>query len=92
MLRLVTIDLFGADLTLFEAYEAKVLPLVAKHGGRLEQRLRSLDGTSEVHLLNFPDAAGFEAYRADPARLAAQADWDACRASSVAVEVRRLET
>ena len=61
---LVTIDLTRADLGLFESYEAKVLPLVAKYGGRHELRVRSLDASSETHLLYFPDAHGYQAYRA----------------------------
>ncbi len=87
MRRLVTIDLHGADVALFEAYEAVVLPLLATHGGRLELRLRAIDGTSETHLLSFPDAPAYDRYRADPARLAAQSLWESSRAISTAIEV-----
>ena len=87
MPRLVTIDLTRADLTLFESYEAKVLPLVEKYGGRLELRLRSVDGRSETHLLYFPDADSYEAYRADPARVAALSEWERSGASSTSIEV-----
>lgn len=80
MLRLVTIDLTRADLEVFEAYEATVLPLVANHGGRLEFRVRSVDGASETHLLYFPSDDAFEAYRTDPARVAAQGEWARCGA------------
>jgi hypothetical protein len=41
MRRPVTIDLTNANLEAFEAYEARVLPLLGKHGGRLEMRVRS---------------------------------------------------
>lgn len=52
----------------FDAYERQVLPLLGRHGGRLERRLRTADGRTEVHLLSFPSRTGFDAYRADPAR------------------------
>ncbi len=55
----------------FQRYEAAVLPRLAEHGGRLERRLRSEDGTTEVHLVSFADAAAFAAFRADPVRVAA---------------------
>jgi uncharacterized protein (DUF1330 family) len=87
MRRLVTIDLTRADLGLFESYEAKVLPLVEKYGGRLELRVRSLDGSSETHLLYFPDAHCFEAYLADPVRVAALNEWERSGACATAIEV-----
>ncbi len=90
MLRLVTIDLRNADLALFDAYEAKVLPLAAKHGGRLEIRVRAVDGGSETHLLRFPDEAAFEAYRNDPQRLAVRDMWERCGAVATAVEVEAI--
>ena len=90
MRRLVTIDLSNADVPVFEAYEASVLSLLDKHGGRLEMRVRSLDGRSETHLLFFPDAQAFENFRADPIRVAAQDDWQRCGAKSVVTEVETL--
>ena len=87
MLRLVTIDLASADLALFESFEAKVLQLVPKHGGRLEMRVRALDNSSETHLLYFPDAQSYESYRSDPARLAALGEWERSGAKSTAIEV-----
>ncbi len=90
MQRLVTIDLTAADLAAFDAYEARVLPMLARHGGRLELRVRALDGSSETHLLVFPDATAFEAYRADPARLAVQDQWEACGAVAVVTEVETV--
>lgn len=90
MRRLVTIDLTGADLAAFEAYEAKVLPLLARHGARLEMRVRALDGSSETHLLSFPDSGAFEAYRADPVRMAAQDAWAHCGAVAVVTEVEAI--
>ena len=91
MLRLVTIDLSGADLAAFERYEAAVLAIAPRHGGRLELRVRSLDGRTETHLLHFPNAAAFDAYSSDPARLALADDWKKCGASSVVQLVERIE-
>ena len=90
MRRLVTIDLSDADLPIFEAYEKTVLALLDKHGGRLEMRVRSLDGCSETHLLFFPSAEAFENYRADPIRVAAQDDWKKCGAKSAVIEVETV--
>lgn len=67
---LVQINLEGANLEAFEAYEAAVLPLLADHGGVLEQRLRGLDHPIEIHLLTFPSAEAYQAYLSDPRRLA----------------------
>ena len=65
---LVHIDLAGADLEAFEAYEAAVLPLLADHGGEVLQRLRGVDRLAETHLLGFPSRQAYEAYLADPRR------------------------
>lgn len=52
----------------FRDYEGKVLPLLPRHGGRLERRLRSEDGLSEVHLVSFESRDGYESYLTDPER------------------------
>ena len=75
MLVLVEIDLTGADLALFEEYEARVLALLVDYGATVEVRVRPLDQGSEVHLLRFPDSEAREAFRIDPARAAAQDLW-----------------
>ncbi|MCP3404522.1 hypothetical protein [Bradyrhizobium sp. CCGB01] len=54
----------------FQAYEAAVLPLLGEFGGRLERRLRSQDGTTEVHIVSFASEADFQNYRNDPRRTA----------------------
>ncbi|HEY2534097.1 MAG TPA: hypothetical protein VGJ20_40275 [Xanthobacteraceae bacterium] len=87
MLRLVTIDLASADLPVFESFEAKVLQLVSKYGGRLEMRVRALDNSSETHLLYFPNAQNYDSYRSDPARLAALVEWERSGAKSTTIEV-----
>jgi hypothetical protein len=71
MRRLVTIDLRRADLGLFESDEARVPPLVANYGGRLEFRVRAVDAASWQN----------------PARAAARDEWVRSGASAVAIEV-----
>jgi antibiotic biosynthesis monooxygenase (ABM) superfamily enzyme len=75
----------------FLAYEAAVLPLLAGHGGALERRLRRVEAGGdvvEVHVVRFASAAGFAAYRADPAR---QEQGALLAASEARVEVLELE-
>jgi hypothetical protein len=52
----------------FQEYERRVLPLLPGHRGRLERRLRSGDGLSEVHVISFDSREAYEAYLADPVR------------------------
>lgn len=52
----------------FQAYESAVLPLLPRHGGRLERRLRTGDALTEVHVLSFASQEGFDAYLADEER------------------------
>ncbi|MFC6911056.1 hypothetical protein ACFQGS_19685 [Novosphingobium lubricantis] len=91
MLMVVRIELAGSDMALFEAYEHHVLALLPRHGARLVERLRAKDGSSEIHLLQFPDAAALDAFRADPARTAVQDMWRACGASATITEVERWD-
>ena len=67
----LVVDLAEHAVAPFAAYEQQVLPLLARHGGRLDRRLRTADGRSEIHLLSFADRAGYDAYLADPDRAAA---------------------
>jgi enamine deaminase RidA (YjgF/YER057c/UK114 family) len=66
----VVVDLAADAVGPFDAYERRVLPLLARHGGRLDRRLRTADGRTEIHLLSFADHAGYAAYLADPDRTA----------------------
>jgi uncharacterized protein (DUF1330 family) len=52
----------------FALYEEHVLPVLDEHGGRLEQRLRSSDRLTEIHVVSFPSREAFAAYREDPRR------------------------
>ncbi|MFI7550743.1 GNAT family N-acetyltransferase [Micromonospora sediminimaris] len=53
-----------------QRYEDTVLALLPRHGGRLERRLRTGDGRTEVHVIRFDTRAGYEAFLADPERTA----------------------
>jgi hypothetical protein len=52
----------------FRRFEAAVLPLLPEYEGRLERRLRSLDGRFEVHVVSFPSREALDGYRDDPRR------------------------
>ena len=49
----------------FQWYESLVLPLLARHGGRLERRLRTEEALNEVHIVSFESQDGYESYMAD---------------------------
>ena len=51
-------------------YEDAVLAFLGRHGGVLEQRVRAVDGKSEVHLIRFAGQAGYQSFMVDPERLA----------------------
>lgn len=57
----------GAEAS-FQAYESAVLPLLSRHGGRLERRFRTGDALTEVHIVSFESHEGFESYLADEER------------------------
>jgi hypothetical protein len=62
-----------AALDDFRAFERHAASVMAHHGGRIERTVVvPLDATpdlvKEVHLVTFPDAQAFQAYRADPRR------------------------
>jgi len=63
------IDVPASGVAALQRYEDLVLPLLARHDGVLERRLRTADGTSEVHVLTFASDAAYRGYLADPERL-----------------------
>lgn len=69
----VLVDVPPEGVDAFRRYEAAVLPLLERHDGRLERRLRTADGLSEVHVLSFGSRAAYESFAADPARAAHRA-------------------
>ena len=64
----LVVDIPDGATAAFQRYEALVLPLLPRHDGRLERRMRTPDARSEVHIVSFADQAGYESYRADPER------------------------
>lgn len=88
MRRLITIDLRAADLAVFEAYETGVLSLLREHGGALDLRVRSVDSAMETHVLTFPDVTAYDAYVADPRRIALRPEAVRSGARFVSVEVK----
>ncbi|WP_062770887.1 hypothetical protein [Sphingopyxis terrae] len=90
MLILVQLDISKAEMDAFDEYETQVLALLGNHGGKILERLRSIDGKSEIHLLHFSDPNALETFRSDPDRTALQELWLKSGASSSLTEVRRL--
>lgn len=64
----VVADMQPGARAAFEQYESLVLPLLARHGGRLERRLRTADALTEVHIVSFRSQDGYESYLADEER------------------------
>ncbi|MCB9564073.1 MAG: DUF1330 domain-containing protein [Kofleriaceae bacterium] len=61
----------AAEAAGFRAYEREAARVMARHGGRIERTVVAPGGGDdatfrEVHVVTFPDAAAFAAYRADP--------------------------
>ncbi|MDZ5441800.1 GNAT family N-acetyltransferase [Micromonospora sp. 4G57] len=72
--RLVALVEFGTDaVEAGQRYEDTVLALLGRHDGRLERRLRTGDGRSEVHVIRFATRAGYGSFLADPERAALRA-------------------
>lgn len=63
-------DLQPDAVSAFQQYESRVLPLLARHGGRLERRFRTDDALNEVHIVAFESQDGYESYMADEERQA----------------------
>ena len=61
-------DIPSSGVDRFQAYESAVLPLLPRHGGRLERRLRTGDALIEVHVVSFASQEGYESYLADEER------------------------
>jgi hypothetical protein len=72
----------------FLAYEDQVIPLQAEHGATLERRVRTADGTTEVHLIRFPSQTALDAFMDDPRRLGHRPLFDASGAAMEALVVQ----
>lgn len=90
MRKLVVLDLSSANIDLFESYERKVIPLLSKYKGNLELSVRSVDGTTETHVLYFPDNLRFEGFLSDPSRVALEDDWARSGAVSAISDVEQV--
>jgi len=65
----VSLWIRGNDVVGFEDYERAAARVMSKHDGRLDAVVRCDaldDGPFEVHVVSFPSAAAFDAYRNDP--------------------------
>ena len=84
-------DLPPGGAPAFSRYEAAVLPLLARHGGRLERRLRTDDGLCEVHVVSFDSREGYDGYLADEQRRRARTLLDGVDVAQRLLEVRDVE-
>ena len=79
----------GADG--LRAYERRVLPILCEHGGRVVMAFTPDEpGPDEVHVLEFPSAAAFAAYRADERIAALAAERSAAIARTELYSAERL--
>ena len=85
------IDLTGIDLDKFERYESTVIPLLDRYDIVLVERLRAIDGSCEVHVLDVPDMKTMERFRADPDRAKVQHLWDESGASGIITQMDRVD-
>lgn len=72
---ILIVNLFATEsgLTALQKFESKVLPVLESHGGRLISAFtptpphdQNQPVPDEVHILAFPSAGAFDAYRRDP--------------------------
>ena len=84
------IDLTGADLETFDAYENAVIPLLDRYGITMVARLRAEDGSCEVHVLDVPSDEAMAQFRADPDRAKVQHMWDNSGVSGEVMQMRRI--
>lgn len=91
MRKLVVIDLTAANIELFESYERKVLPLLKKYNAELELSVRSIDGSTETHVLYFPASMCFEGFITDPVRTALTEDWKRTGVNSTISDVEQVD-
>lgn len=64
----VLADVPADGVDAFQRYEAAVLPLLRRHDGRVERRLRTADGQAEVQIVSFGSRSACRGYLADPER------------------------
>ncbi|MEU6023326.1 GNAT family N-acetyltransferase [Micromonospora sp. NPDC047134] len=84
------VELAATGAAAGQRYEDQVLALLARHGGRVERRLRTGDGRTEVHLIRFDTRAGYSAFLADPHRLALRAELGDAAPETRVLEVQEV--
>ena len=72
MIRIVILTVRPEALDAFRAFEHQAARIMARHGGAIERVVVVKPAApetqhKEVHLVTFPSAEAFAAYRADPA-------------------------
>ena len=72
MLLVVTLTIRPGALEAFRDFETRAAAIMAKHGGAIERAIyvppaSDGDDPREVHIVSFPNAQAFAAYRADEA-------------------------
>jgi antibiotic biosynthesis monooxygenase (ABM) superfamily enzyme len=71
MLMVVKLLVRRSELASFEEYERAAARAMREYGGAIERTVRIDEGAreivTEIHLVRFRDAAGFDAYRASTA-------------------------
>lgn len=83
----------GQEAGLIE-FEDRVLALIPNHGGRVLQRVRSLehgDAAFETQIVSFPDERSMQAYLEDPARLELSALRDRSIQRTIVTPVEAIE-
>lgn len=73
LLLAVVVEMREGAVAQGQGYEDAVLGLLARYDGRLERRMRSVDGVTEIQVIRFASPAGLDAFMADPDRLALRA-------------------
>ena len=65
----VLIDIPPEDAAIVLTFEDAVLPLLNRHGGQLQRRLRAVDQSAELQIISFDSREAKEAFATDPSRL-----------------------
>ncbi|MFF5084020.1 hypothetical protein ACFY36_43795 [Actinoplanes sp. NPDC000266] len=70
LLLIAVVDMAEGHAEAGRQYEDTVLALLGRHDGVIERRFRQDDGAAEVHVIRFAGRDGYDAFMADPERLA----------------------
>ena len=73
-----------------QRYEDAVLGLLDRHDGSVERRVRTMDATTEVHVIRFRSRTGYESFMVDPDRLDLRDRLGAAAPTTRVLEVREV--